>query len=125
MKHVFSMETEREKDLQTLAETIVSCQLKRKGRFCNSSRCADCPTLWELDACMKQLPACDSLRVKNLAQELYSLRAFQYGLDKPSARYILRETGKCILWAIAILAVTVGAGALMLAAALLPILLGT
>lgn len=91
MKHVFSMETEREKDLQTLAETIVLCQLKMKKGSCAPAACARCGTYHELERCMAELPACDSLRVKNMAQELYGLKEFQYGLNKPSLKESVRE----------------------------------
>lgn len=81
MRHVFSMETEREKDLQTLAETIVLCQLKREKGSCARSSCQACATYAELEMCLRELPACDNLRVKNMAQALYELKAFQYGHD--------------------------------------------
>ena len=79
MRHVFSMETEREKDLQTLAETIVLCKLKLEQGGCVESSCKKCSTYAELEMCLRELPACDNLRVKNMAQELYELKRFQYG----------------------------------------------
>ena len=100
MRHVFSMETEREKDLQALAETIVNCQLRRKAKSCRDNDCGRCPTYAHLERCMAELPSCDTLRVRNMAQELYGLREFQYGLDTPSFREWLREAGKCA-WTIA------------------------
>ena len=123
MRHVFSMETEREKDLRTLAETIVMCQLKRSGGRCRESDCGRCATYHDLGRCMDELPACDALRVKNLAQELYGLRRFQYGMDKPSWDERLREWGECA-WTVAY---TLVGGALIIAAfsaaVILPILL--
>ena len=81
MRHVFSMETEREKDLQTLAETIVLCKLKLEQGGCVESGCKKCSTYAELEMCLRELPACDNLRVKNMAQGLYEQKRFQYGAD--------------------------------------------
>lgn len=119
MRHVFSMETEREKDLRTLAETIVMCQLKRKRGSCSPSACGECGTYRDLERCMGELPACDTLRVKNMAQELYGLRKFQYGMDKPSFRESIREW-KEALWAY----VYTSVGALLIAASVLVPALG-
>ena len=48
MRHVFSMETEREKDLLALAETIVNCRLKQKAGSCREADCRSCATYNEL-----------------------------------------------------------------------------
>lgn len=109
MKHVFSMDTERDKDLATLAETLVMCQLKRKSGACGEGACRVCQTCLELEQCMAQLPACDSLRVKNMAQELYGYREFQYGLDKPSGK---KAAAAAALKALGIAAAAVAIGAL-------------
>ena len=101
MKHVFSMETEREKDLQTLAETIVNCQLRRKANACSDIDCGRCSTYEELARCMNELPACDSLRVRNMVQELYGYKEFQYGLDRRRAVDVAVDVAR---------AVAVGAG---------------
>ena len=111
MKQVFSMETERDKDLMTLAETLVSCQLKRKSGSCRKSSCPTCQTYGELDLCMRQLPACDSLRVKHLAQELYSYREFQYGLDRMSPREVAVEVGRCAATVLGTIAGCIAIGA--------------
>ena len=84
MRHVFSMDMDRDADLYTLAETAVMCRLKMESGSCKRGMCASCETRHELESCMSALPACDSLRVKNIAQDLYGKKRFQYGLDKPT-----------------------------------------
>ena len=103
MKHVFSMEMDRESDLQTLAETIVMCQLKRRGGMCRKSECSGCATQHDLEKCMDALPACDTLRVKNMAQDLYDVRKFQYGMDEPRGKEKLREWGEAAVGGIVML----------------------
>ena len=96
MRHAFSMDMGREQDLQTLAEAIVNCELKRKAGSCRAADCRSCATHGELERCLRELPACDHLRVKNMVQELYGLRAFQYGLDKPPLKDAVVETVKAV-----------------------------
>lgn len=96
MKHVFSMETEREKDLQTLADTLAFCMYKKDRGICRDSKCENCATRSELESCMEQLPACDSLRVKQLGFQSYSALAFTYGA-KRSARDVAAGAAKTVL----------------------------
>lgn len=116
MKHVFSMEMERESDLQTLAETIVMCQLKKRGGMCRKSECSECATQHDLERCMDALPACDKLRVKNMAQDLYGVKKFQYGMDEPRGKEKLREWGEAAV----ALGVTLVEGLLVSAAIIAP-----
>ena len=113
MKHVFSMEMDRESDLQTLAETIVMCQLKRRGGMCRKSECSGCATQHDLEKCMDALPACDTLRVKNMAQDLYDVRKFQYGMDEPRGKEKLRELGEAAVTGIVTLVECLLVAALM------------
>lgn len=117
MKHVFSMEMERESDLQTLAETIVMCQLKKRGGMCRKSECSGCATQHDLERCMDALPACDKLRVKNMAQDLYGVKKFQHGMDEPRGKEALREWGEAAVT----LVVTLVEGLLVSAAMIAPI----
>lgn len=96
MRHAFSMDTGWEQDLQTIAETIVNCKLKQKTGSCRVEACQGCPTCGQLERCLGELSACDVLRVKNMAQELYEARAFQYGLDKPTLKESVKETMEAV-----------------------------
>ena len=84
-RHVFSMDMDRDSDLCAIAETAAMCQLKLESGSCRKGECRTCETAHELELCARALPACDSLRVKNLAQGFYQRRKFQYGLGEPKA----------------------------------------
>ncbi len=64
MRQVFSLETEREKDLQTLGMAVALCEFRKRRKICREAECPSCKTRQEIDTCMEQLPACDSLRVE-------------------------------------------------------------
>lgn len=91
MRQAFSIDSMRDMDLATLAETMASCHLRQRARSCGKDECGGCATHARLAACMEQLPDCDVLRVQNMAQEIYSVKEFQYGLDRPSAGEALKE----------------------------------
>ena len=97
MRQVFSIDSMRDFDLATLAETMASCRLKQKGKSCRKDECGRCATQARLSACMEQLPDCDVLRVQNMAQEIYSVREFQLGLDRPSVKETLGEWAEAVL----------------------------
>ena len=97
MRQAFSIDSLMELDLSTLAETMASCRLKQKGRRCGKDDCGRCDTQARLSSCMEQLSDCDTLRVRNMAQEIYSAREFQLGLDRPSAKEAFGEWAEVAL----------------------------
>ncbi len=84
MRQVFSLETEREKDLQTLGMAVALCEFRKRRKECRGHDCPACKTGQELQVCMEQLPACDSLRVEQLAIDSYAMLEYRHGLAKPS-----------------------------------------
>ena len=84
MRQVFSLETEREKDLQTLGMAVASCEFRKRRKICRAGECPSCRTGQELRTCMEQLPSCDSLRVEQLAMESYAMLEYRHGPAKPS-----------------------------------------
>ena len=110
MRQVFSLETEREKDLQTLGTAIATCEFRKRRKICRASECLACSTRRELDCCLEQLPACDSLRVKQLAMESYVMLEYRHGPAKPSL-------GRRALHAGALVAQGVGLAAVYIAGA--------
>lgn len=105
MKHVFSMETDREKDLQTLADTMAFCEFKKDRGICGKGKCLGCATRSELESCLAQLPACDSLRVKQLGFQSYSALVFTYGAKRSpgeaaaeTAVTVVKSAGQAIGW---------------------------
>ena len=99
-KRVFSVETERDKDLYVLSATLATCRLKRRKKECIGDKCLTCPTLKNLAICMKELPACDKLRVEGQAEEMYDYLFMQHPpsdvLEKESKRRREEDTKELV-----------------------------
>ena len=104
MRQVFSLETEREKDLQTLGTAVALCEYRKRAKVCRKSECEACKTGQELRTCMEQLPACDSLRVEQLAMESYAMLEFGSPLAKPSIGQRALHAGATVLQGVALTA---------------------
>lgn len=106
MRHVFSMDMDRDADLCAIAETAATCELKLESGSCRKGMCRTCETAHELELCVNALPACDSLRVKSLAQGFYQRKRFQYGLNEPKVgspawRREWKEALPTLVWTLA------------------------
>ena len=98
MRNPFSMESPWGADLAAIAETIASCRLGKKMGKCRDEDCKSCSTRLELEACVGQLSACDSLRVKQMSQDFYAVKEFQHGADRMTFSEGLKEAGRCAFW---------------------------
>ena len=126
MRQVFSVETEREKDLQAVADTMASCQLKLDYKMCHPFECETCETYRELEACRRELCACDSLKVKQQAVASYRIMRFSFGLGERGGKVknALKEAGSAALTGVGMLLACLAVLAFFVWAATLPIRAG-
>lgn len=110
MRQVFSLETEREKDLQTLGTAVALCEFRKRRKICRAGECPSCRTGHELQACMEQLPSCDSLRVEQLAMESYAMLEYRHGPAKPSLGKRALHAGALAAQGVGILAACLAGG---------------
>ena len=99
-KQVFSFETDREKDLQAVAEAMALCTVGLESGCCNPLKCEKCETHKEIELCFNELPACDRLRVKQIAANRGQYYRFMIGEKK--------TIGKSVKYGASVLAQGVG-----------------
>lgn len=81
-KQVFSFETDREKDLHAVAEAMALCRVSLEKGCCSPLQCQHCETHKEIELCFNELPACDRLRVKQVAADRSQFWRFRTGEKK-------------------------------------------
>ena len=81
-KQVFSFETDREKDLHAVAEAMALCRVSLERECCNPLMCEKCEMRKEIELCFNELPACDRLRVKQIAAERSHFWRYRIGEKK-------------------------------------------
>lgn len=76
-KTTFSLETDRDKDIETLAEAKANCYCYKQYNMCQVP-CEQCTTQSKIQACYKALAVCDQLRVDNLYAKLVVMKLAVY-----------------------------------------------
>lgn len=115
-KQVFSFETDREKDLETLGLARAFCNLAVEYGSCNPLHCANCETGKCIEQCMNELPACDRLKVQQITMfKEYTWRARFGKRGKEAVKESIKDIGHGL---------AVGLGAILLGGIILAIPLG-
>lgn len=93
-----SIESEQDKAIGTLGETLGTCWFRISAGICNDTMCAACPTKHKLDSCYEYLDDFNKLAVENEAMKYSAKMILQHGGIKECKKQAkFGETGSSIL----------------------------
>lgn len=121
-KRVFSLETERDKDLDVLAATLADCRHKLGMDRCKLESCKSCERMYNIAICMKELPACDKLRVWGTADAMYARLSYHWATTEQREK-VLAESKREDVKGRILLGVGM-IGAVIIGCAILPAIMG-